>query len=236
MGATHSSQHTAPDAEHGSTCCCPNHEMWELSTPLIVANRSKQGDEGRKAQNSPLGATSSTSSDLPYDSTTSSKQSARTTQGIQSLQKRHRKKGLGKRSPALPLSLQSKLSTTDKSEKIRARLDASAANKEKIFARKMAENQSRPEGLPPSQGGKFVGFGSGPAPPMPKNNSEDDVLSIVSQGFSKLSRVAASAAQSAATVVQVGTKCEGCVKFASSSAFLFLLKLNSSFYGYYVVD
>ncbi|KZV16654.1 hypothetical protein F511_43977 [Dorcoceras hygrometricum] len=45
MGATHSSQHTAPDAEHSSTCCCPTHEMWELPTPLIVANRSQQEDE-----------------------------------------------------------------------------------------------------------------------------------------------------------------------------------------------
>ncbi|KZV28240.1 disease resistance protein [Dorcoceras hygrometricum] len=45
MGATHSSQHTAPDAEHISTYCCPTHEMWELPTPLIVANRSQQGDE-----------------------------------------------------------------------------------------------------------------------------------------------------------------------------------------------
>ncbi|KZV50772.1 hypothetical protein F511_12016 [Dorcoceras hygrometricum] len=45
MGATHSSQHTAPDAEHSSTCCCPTHEMWELPTPLIVANRSQQGYE-----------------------------------------------------------------------------------------------------------------------------------------------------------------------------------------------
>ncbi|KZV41728.1 hypothetical protein F511_35567 [Dorcoceras hygrometricum] len=46
MGATHSSQHTAPDAKHSSTCCCPTHEVWELPTPLIVANRSQQGDEG----------------------------------------------------------------------------------------------------------------------------------------------------------------------------------------------
>ncbi|KZV13861.1 hypothetical protein F511_44925 [Dorcoceras hygrometricum] len=28
-----------------STCCCPTHEMWELHTPLTVANRSQQGDE-----------------------------------------------------------------------------------------------------------------------------------------------------------------------------------------------
>ncbi|KZV58136.1 protein IQ-DOMAIN 1-like [Dorcoceras hygrometricum] len=45
MGGTHSSQHTAPDAKHSSTHCCPTHEMWELPTPLIVANRSQQGDE-----------------------------------------------------------------------------------------------------------------------------------------------------------------------------------------------
>ncbi|KZV27916.1 hypothetical protein F511_34550 [Dorcoceras hygrometricum] len=45
MGATHSSQHTVPDAKHSSTCCCPTHEVWELPTPPIVANRSQQGDE-----------------------------------------------------------------------------------------------------------------------------------------------------------------------------------------------
>ncbi|KZV34663.1 heat shock protein 83 [Dorcoceras hygrometricum] len=45
MGAAHSSQHTAPDAEHISTFCCPTHEMWELPTLLIVTNRSQQGDE-----------------------------------------------------------------------------------------------------------------------------------------------------------------------------------------------
>ncbi|KZV30036.1 hypothetical protein F511_19262 [Dorcoceras hygrometricum] len=45
MGATHSSQHTAPDAKHSSTRCCPTHEMWELPTPLMVSNRSQQGDE-----------------------------------------------------------------------------------------------------------------------------------------------------------------------------------------------
>ncbi|KZV16733.1 hypothetical protein F511_25879 [Dorcoceras hygrometricum] len=48
MGATHSSQHTVPDAQHNSTRCCPTHEIWELPTPLIVANRSQQGDEVRK--------------------------------------------------------------------------------------------------------------------------------------------------------------------------------------------
>ncbi|KZV23892.1 hypothetical protein F511_18017 [Dorcoceras hygrometricum] len=48
MGATHSSQHTVPDATQSSTCCCPTHEVWELPTPLIVADRSQQGDEVRE--------------------------------------------------------------------------------------------------------------------------------------------------------------------------------------------
>ncbi|KZV15657.1 hypothetical protein F511_24363 [Dorcoceras hygrometricum] len=53
MGATHSSQHTAPDAKHSSTSCFPTHEMWELPTPLIVANRSQQGDEVRELPTQP---------------------------------------------------------------------------------------------------------------------------------------------------------------------------------------
>ncbi|KAA8516449.1 hypothetical protein F0562_016742 [Nyssa sinensis] len=87
----------------------------------------------------------------------------------------------------------------------RSQLEDSAANKESFFSRKMAENDSRPEGVPPSQGGKYVGFGSTPAP-MPRTNSQGDVLSAVTQGFGRLSMVAASAAQSAAIVVQAGTK------------------------------
>ncbi|OAY68499.1 probable ADP-ribosylation factor GTPase-activating protein AGD6 [Ananas comosus] len=93
----------------------------------------------------------------------------------------------------------------------RAQLEASAANKESFFARKMVENESRPEGLPPSQGGKYVGFGSTPPPSAARRNApQGDMLqstvSVVSQGLGRLSLVAASAAQSAATVVQAGTK------------------------------
>ncbi|XP_030957911.1 probable ADP-ribosylation factor GTPase-activating protein AGD6 [Quercus lobata] len=88
----------------------------------------------------------------------------------------------------------------------RAQLEASAANKETFFARKRAENESRPDGLPPSQGGKYVGFGSTPPPSSQRNDAQGDVFSVVSQGFGKLSLAAAAAAQSAATVVQAGTK------------------------------
>ncbi|KAK9289356.1 hypothetical protein L1049_007511 [Liquidambar formosana] len=91
----------------------------------------------------------------------------------------------------------------------RSQLEASAANKESFFAKKMVENESRPEGLPPSQGGRYVGFGSTP-PPSQSSSAQGDVLrdtvSVVSQGFGRLSVVAASAAQSAANVVQAGTK------------------------------
>lgn len=65
----------------------------------------------------------------------------------------------------------------------KGQLEASAANKESFFSRKMVENESRPEGLPPSQGGKYVGFGSSPNPvaPAPRNDSQGDVISAVSQ-------------------------------------------------------
>ncbi|KAF3606235.1 hypothetical protein DY000_02050707 [Brassica cretica] len=38
----------------------------------------------------------------------------------------------------------------------RSQLEASAANKKSFFAKRMAENKSKPEGLPPSQGGKSM--------------------------------------------------------------------------------
>ncbi|KAK6942938.1 Arf GTPase activating protein [Dillenia turbinata] len=92
----------------------------------------------------------------------------------------------------------------------RSQLEASAANKESFFARKMVENESKPEGIPPSQGGKYVGFGSSPSPARGNVNPQGDVLrdtvSVVSQGLGRFSMVAASAAQSAANVVQAGTK------------------------------
>ncbi|KAL3682090.1 hypothetical protein R1sor_000112 [Riccia sorocarpa] len=94
----------------------------------------------------------------------------------------------------------------------RSQLEQSAANKDSFFARKQAENATRPEGLPPSQGGKYVGFGSGGSMP-PSNRAPPvggdvlkDTVSVVSQGLSRLSVVAASAAQNAASVVQAGTK------------------------------
>lgn len=65
----------------------------------------------------------------------------------------------------------------------RSQLEASAANKESFFAKRMAENESKPEGLPPSQGGKYVGFGSSPGP-APRSNQQGgggDVFSVMSE-------------------------------------------------------
>jgi ADP-ribosylation factor GTPase-activating protein 1 len=64
----------------------------------------------------------------------------------------------------------------------RQQLEASAANKEDFFARRMVENQSKPEGIPPSQGGKYVGFGSSPASANRNGAAaQGDVLQVVSQ-------------------------------------------------------
>ncbi len=72
----------------------------------------------------------------------------------------------------------------------RSQLETSAAGKDAFFARKQAENASRPDGLPPSQGGKYVGFGSGGSRPPPSSRAPTvgvggdvlkDTVSVVSQ-------------------------------------------------------
>lgn len=92
----------------------------------------------------------------------------------------------------------------------KAQLEASASRKESFFAQKQAENAARSESLPPSQGGRYVGFGSNPGRAPSSRASNDDVLattvSTLSQGFRNLSTVAVSAAASAAVAVQEGTK------------------------------
>jgi ADP-ribosylation factor GTPase-activating protein 1 len=80
-----------------------------------------------------------------------------------------------------------------------SQLHASAAVKEDFFARKMQENASKPEGLAPSQGGKYVGFGSTPAAPPRRSNqgvpgNVDDVTEILSKGLSGLGSLAGQAA------------------------------------------
>lgn len=90
---------------------------------------------------------------------------------------------------------------------------ASAANKEEYFARKMQENQSKPDHLPPNQGGKYVGFGSTP-PPRPQGRAGgpggaagvDDVTQLLSKGLAGLGQVAGIAAATATTALSSGTQ------------------------------
>ena len=79
-----------------------------------------------------------------------------------------------------------------------AQLNASASAKEDFFSRKIAENASRPEGLAPNQGGKYVGFGSTPAL-APRRSSQgpanvEDVTEMISRGLSGLGTIAGQAA------------------------------------------
>ncbi|KAF2434545.1 ArfGap-domain-containing protein [Tothia fuscella] len=74
---------------------------------------------------------------------------------------------------------------------------------ESFFAKKGAENASRPEDLPPSQGGKFAGFGSQWEPPkketnvaMPgANEFQNDPVAALTKGFGWLSATVGKGAQ-----------------------------------------
>ena len=56
----------------------------------------------------------------------------------------------------------------------------------------LQENASKPEGVAPNQGGKYVGFGSTPGPPPKpqRGGGGDDITSQLAKGFTQLSTVA----------------------------------------------
>lgn len=84
---------------------------------------------------------------------------------------------------------------------------ASANGKDAFFARKQAENASRAEGLHPSQGGKFVGFGSHPMPEKPAaSGGVNDLTNMLSSGWSKLATSATAVASTATTKVSAAAK------------------------------
>jgi ADP-ribosylation factor GTPase-activating protein 1 len=92
-----------------------------------------------------------------------------------------------------------------KSGSIPEEYKASAANKDAYFARKQAENASRAEGLHPSQGGKYIGFGSSPSPE--KNaGGVNDITSMLSSGWNKLATSATAVASQASTRVSAAAK------------------------------
>ena len=90
------------------------------------------------------------------------------------------------------------------------------ARNEAYFASKGSENASRPEGLAPSQGGKYSGFGSSPPPTnTPNNNSsgalptgddfQSDPVAALTKGFGWLSStVTKQAASMNKTYIQPG--------------------------------
>lgn len=83
------------------------------------------------------------------------------------------------------------------------------ARNESYFARMGAENESRPDNLPPSQGGKYAGFGSAPMA-EPSNNGLDfqsDPVAALTKGFGWLSStVSKQAASVNKAYIQPGMK------------------------------
>lgn len=71
----------------------------------------------------------------------------------------------------------------------------------------LQENATKPDHLPPNQGGKYVGFGSNPAPQPPKRPAPavDDVTVLFSKGLQQLGQVAGAAASTASVAVRSGT-------------------------------
>merc|ERR1719462_723823 len=60
--------------------------------------------------------------------------------------------------------------------------------KDDYFQRKLNENQNKRDDIPPSQGGKYVGFGSSPAPPQSDANAGwDSTISTLQDGWSAFS-------------------------------------------------
>ena len=74
----------------------------------------------------------------------------------------------------------------------------SASNKDAFFAKQQALNASKPEGLHPSQGGKYVGFGSGGGAPPRREDDIDAIIGQVTNVTSKLGQFTMSAANRAA--------------------------------------
>mmetsp|Transcript_15637 Transcript_15637/g.26346 ORF Transcript_15637/g.26346 Transcript_15637/m.26346 type:complete len:502 (-) Transcript_15637:449-1954(-) len=73
-------------------------------------------------------------------------------------------------------------------------LKQSASKKEDFFAQQMAKNASKSDKLNPNQGGKYVGFGSGPGPVVQK---QEDPMALLVGGFGRLTSAASSVASAA---------------------------------------
>jgi ADP-ribosylation factor GTPase-activating protein 1 len=100
------------------------------------------------------------------------------------------------------------------------------ARNEAYFASKGAENASRPDNLPPSQGGKYGGFGSEPPPTSNPNQGgiptgdefQKDPMAALTKGFGWLSStVSKQAATLNSSYIQPGMKSIESGEFASQA-------------------
>lgn len=73
--------------------------------------------------------------------------------------------------------------------------------KDNFFSRVTNENASRPDNLPPSQGGRYTGFGNTVNNSMPRSQSEFDFAwNSLSAGFSSIASLASKASESAVKI------------------------------------
>lgn len=100
--------------------------------------------------------------------------------------------------------------------------DEIGREKDDYFQRKLAENQNKREDLPPSQGGKYVGFGSTPTPSQSSssNSGWDSTLTTLQDGWNVFSIGAQQFASTASEkAVKLGSKVnENVIKPASHRA------------------
>ncbi|KAL8598548.1 hypothetical protein ACOMHN_051336 [Nucella lapillus] len=83
-------------------------------------------------------------------------------------------------------------------------------HKESFFDRMQAENAARPDSLPPSQGGRYVGFGSGPPPSEKKDDFFENTMSSLTTGWSSFAvgatKFASAASEKAAKIATTATQ------------------------------
>ncbi|XP_065670255.1 ADP-ribosylation factor GTPase-activating protein 1 isoform X3 [Hydra vulgaris] len=93
-------------------------------------------------------------------------------------------------------------------------------DKDDYFKKKQQENDSKSENLPPSQGGKYIGFGSSPAPSSKSEAGWDTTLATLQSGLSSFTVTAQQMASVAsAKAIKLGSKVnENYIKPASHKA------------------
>eukprot|EP00854_Cymbomonas_tetramitiformis_P018367 gene18367-21905_t len=78
----------------------------------------------------------------------------------------------------------------------------SASEKEQFFAKQMQANASKPDHIPPNQGGKYAGFGSNPPPQAQQAGGVDEIFGGLATGFGRLTTAASNAAAATTNLVK----------------------------------